>query len=355
MRTSEKKNICNNIAGSSKEIINVLSKIKKVAVSESSVLITGESGTGKELVAKAIHKNSSRNIGPMVIINCGAIPGELLESELFGHEKGAFTGAHKLRIGRFELADKGTIFLDEIGDMSHDLQVKLLRALQERKFERVGGTRTIKVDIRILSATNKDLVSSIKNGKFREDLFYRLNVIPIHIPPLRKRTCDIPILLNCFQKKLMKRTHDYQKKKFSKKAIELLSIYNWPGNIRELENLMERISVLTETDIVKSPDLPKYIREKSQTDILNKKLQKKVLNLPKYSNNNLLDTDSISISALLKNGLGFNDAVEQYQKSLILYALNQTNWIKARAAELLKMNRTTLVEKIRKMKIEQPL
>jgi len=174
--------VVDEIAGSSKPIKDLLKVVKKVSVSDSSVLITGESGTGKELIARAIHRNSFRNDGPIVIINCGAIPGELLESELFGHEKGAFTGAHRSRIGRFELADKGTIFLDEIGDMSPDLQVKLLRALQERRIERVGGTTSIDVDIRIISATNKDLAASMVAGTFREDLFYRLNVIPLHIP-----------------------------------------------------------------------------------------------------------------------------------------------------------------------------
>ena len=316
------------IAGSSKVLTKVLDTARKVAKSDSSVLISGESGTGKELIAKAIHKNSPRRNGPMVVINCGAIPRELLESELFGHEKGAFTGAHRSRTGRFGLADQGTIFLDEIGDMSPELQVKLLRALQERQFERVGGSTTIKVDIRVISATNKDLPSAIGEGLFREDLYYRLNVIPIHIKPLRERREDILILSDHFQKVLTKRVVGYQKKKFCKSAKQALLSYNWPGNIRELENLIERMSVLVEKDTIERSDLPDYILNNSCENI--------------YS----------SVTSVFDSGMGFNQAVEQYQKSLIRHALDETRWVKARAAELLKMNRTTLVEKIKKMKIE---
>lgn len=323
--------VCEEIAGACKPVMELLSLVKKVSVSDSSILITGESGTGKELVARTIHRNSPRRNGPMVVINCGAIPGELLESELFGHEKGAFTGAHKSRTGRFELADKGTIFLDEIGDMSPDLQVKLLRALQERKIERVGGTTTIDVDIRILSATNKDLSASIENGSFREDLFYRLNVIPIHIPPLRERSSDIPLLVDYFQQKLVKRAmYDYKVKKFSAEAVKAMIQYPWPGNVRELENLIERLSVLVDNDVVEVSDLPDHI-----------------INGPDVS------APSNNIAAIVDNGIGFNEAVECYQRSLIVYALKKSDWVKARAAELLKMNRTTLVEKIKKMNIKQ--
>jgi transcriptional regulator with GAF, ATPase, and Fis domain len=320
--------VVDEIAGSSKAIKDLLKVVKKVSVSDSSVLITGESGTGKELIARAIHGNSFRSDGPIVIINCGAIPGELLESELFGHEKGAFTGAHRTRIGRFELADKGTIFLDEIGDMSPDLQVKLLRALQERRVERVGGTTSIDVDIRILSATNKDLAASMVEGTFREDLFYRLNVIPLHIPPLRERISDLPLLLDHFQKRLQGRTRGYRPKVFSDEVLAAMATYRWPGNIRELENLMERISVLVENELVVLSDIPDHIKITSSTGI------------------------SSSMTAVLEKGVGFNDAVDQFQRSLIVQALNQTDWVKARAAELLKMNRTTLVEKIKKLGIE---
>ena len=317
------------IAGSSKELIKVLDTARKGSKSDSSVLITGESGTGKELIAKAIHKNSSRQKEPMVVINCGAIPGELLESELFGHEKGAFTGAHRFRTGRFELADKGTIFLDEIGDMSPALQVKLLRAIQERQFERVGGSTTIKVDIRVVSATNKNLLSEIEDGMFREDLYYRLNVIPIHIQPLRERKEDILILSEYFQKNLTKRVNGFQKKIFCKSVEQALLRYDWPGNIRELENLIERISVLVDAPTIELSDLPDYII------------------------NNSCDNIYTSVSSVFDSGVGFNQAVDQYQRSLILHALDETKWVKARAAALLKMNRTTLVEKIKKMKIEQ--
>jgi len=315
------------IAGASKGLINVLNTVKKVSKSDSSVLITGESGTGKELIAKAIHKNSSRCNGPMVVINCGAIPGELLESELFGHEKGAFTGAHRSRIGRFEIADQGTIFLDEIGDMSPELQVKLLRAIQERQFERVGGTITIEVDIRVISATNKDLPAAISDGIFREDLYYRLNVIPLHILPLRERKEDILALTDHFQNHLTKRSNSYQKKEFSENAKQALLRYDWPGNIRELENLIERLSVLVENQTIEPHDLPENITSNS------------------------CQTLPVSVSSVFNNEIGFNDAVDQYQRSLIRHALNETGWVKARAAELLKMNRTTLVEKIKKMNI----
>jgi transcriptional regulator with GAF, ATPase, and Fis domain len=317
------------IAGVSKGLMMVLDTVRKVSRSDSSVLITGESGTGKELIARAIHLNSSRKNEPMVIINCGAIPSELLESELFGHEKGAFTGAHRSRTGRFEIADKGTIFLDEIGDMSPELQVKLLRAIQERKFERVGGSTTIEVDIRVISATNKDLPTAIAAGDFREDLYYRLNVIPIHILPLRERQEDIFCLVDHFQNALAKRNHRFVPKLFSDEARDAMLRYEWPGNIRELENLIERVSVLVEEDRIMIHDLPDYIVDNSAQN-----------RLP-------------SVTSVFNNGIGFNQAVDQYQKTLILHALTETGWVKARAAELLKMNRTTLVEKIKKMDIIQ--
>ncbi len=331
-KLSTKTFCCKEIAGVSDAVKQVINTIKKVSLSDASVLITGESGTGKELVARAIHNNSYRSSEPMVVINCDAIPGELLESELFGHEKGAFTGAHKARIGRFELADRGTVFLDEIGDMSPDLQVKLLRALQERKIERVGGISTTNIDVRILSATNKDLVSSIAQGRFREDLFYRLNVIPLTVPPLRDRIDDLPVLIDHFQEKIIQRNNSYNvytKKTFSDESMAVLSSYGWPGNIRELENLVERLSVMVEGNLVQPSDLPEYIFCKTH------------------------QIDTTSVLGVFKNGIGFNQAVEEYQKTLILYALEQTHWVKARAAELLKMNRTTLVEKIKKMNIEQ--
>ncbi len=316
------------IAGVSKALMAVLDRVRKVARSDSSVLITGESGTGKELIARAIHKNSTRKDGPMVVINCGAIPSELLESELFGHEKGAFTGAHRARTGRFEIADKGTIFLDEIGDMSPDLQVKLLRALQERRFERVGGSQTIAVDIRVISATNKNLTAAIADNEFREDLYYRLNVIPINILPLRERPEDIMPLVEHFQAGLARRSADYMPKVFPDAVKQVLASYEWPGNIRELENLVERLSVLVEEEIVSIADLPGCMIGAGP------------------------DVTPVSVAGVFRNNIGFNEAVESYQKSLITHALNETGWVKAKAAEMLKMNRTTLVEKIKKMDIE---
>ena len=313
------------IAGVSKGLLKVLDTARKVAKSDSSVLITGESGTGKELIARAIHMNSARRNGPMVVINCGAIPGELLESELFGHEKGAFTGAHRARVGRFEIADQGTIFLDEIGDMSPDLQVKLLRALQERKFERVGGSQTLSVDIRVISATNKDLPLAIEQSEFREDLYYRLNVIPIHILPLRERREDILPLIQHFQDNLQERNPEYPPKTFADETLSALMGYAWPGNIRELENLVERISVLVESQEVELHDLPEYITQAGSSP------------------------QAPSVNSVFDNGVGFSQAMEQYQRALISHALSETGWVKAKAAELLKMNRTTLVEKIKKM------
>jgi len=326
----QQKAIHNDFIGDSREIEKVFKTIRKVANSDSTVLITGESGTGKELTARAIHNNSYRCHNPLVVINCGAIPSELLESELFGHEKGAFTGAHQTRIGRFEMADGGTIFLDEIGDMSPSLQIKLLRVLQEQCFERVGNVRTINVDIRIISATNKNLKQSMEDGNFREDLYYRLNVIPIDLPPLRERTSDIPLLIEHFIKKQgsARKHHQSHAKSFTEEAILPLLDYQWPGNVRELENLVERLTIMVEDETITSNDLPEKIRTRSaahhpQPDLLRN-----------------------------SDWPGFTQAVNQFQKDLILEALNQTSWIKTKAAELLKMNRTTLVEKIKKMALE---
>ncbi len=320
--------VCSDIIGESEAVQRVVGVVGKVARTDSTVLISGESGTGKELIARAIHEGSPRVKGRLVILNCGAIPGELLESELFGHEKGAFTGAHRTRMGRFELADGGTLFLDEIGDMRADLQVKLLRTLQEKTIERVGGNRSIPVDVRIIGATNKDLTAAISDGTFREDLYYRLNVIPIHVPPLRERKTDIPLLVDFFQKRLAERMGE-PVKPLTPDAMATLQAYAWPGNIRELENLMERLGVLVDSDTIRSEDLPDVIS-----------------GMPSVREG----TDQIS--ELLDSGLGFNDVVDLLQKRLILAALKQTGWVKAKAAEKLQMNRTTLVEKIKKLKIE---
>ena len=248
------------IIGDSPVLVGVFKVLEKVAPTDSTVLVTGESGTGKELLVRAIHHNSDRRNQPFVPINCGAIPKELLESELFGHEKGAFTHAIRSRPGRFELADGGTIFLDEIGEMDLSLQVKILRALQEKEIERVGGTSIKKVDVRVVAATNRDLEDDVKAGRFREDLFYRLNVIPLKLPALRKRGNDILLLAehflcgHCSSK-------DRKKLKLSPKAQEMLLTYSWPGNVRELENFMERLSILCEGPEVLPEDLPEKIFE----------------------------------------------------------------------------------------------
>lgn len=317
----DKKYKFDQIVGQSEGIHHVLDLVERVADSEATVLITGNSGTGKELIAKAIHYNSSRASGPFIPINCGAIPSELLESELFGHVKGAFTGAITNRMGRFELADGGTLFLDEIGDLIPSLQVKILRALQEKSFEPVGGMKTINVNVRVIAATNLNLEKAVNEGRFREDLFYRLNVIPISIPSLNERKTDIPLLLSHF---LLQYNKSKKLLGFSEKALASLTLYPWPGNIRELENLVERICILKGEGIIELQDLPiKY-----QT-----KIEKK---------------EEMTFEEIPENGLDFNSAVDAYENSLILKALEKTGWNRNQAAALLRLNRTTLVEKIKK-------
>lgn len=313
----------NQIIGESDGIKNCLSLVERVADSDSTVLVMGESGTGKELIAKAIHYNSGRTKNPFVAINCGAIPSELLESELFGHVKGAFTGAISNRIGRFEMADEGTLFLDEIGDLDPHLQVKLLRALQERTFEPVGSTKSVQVNVRVIAATNVDLEKAVKEGRFREDLYYRLNVIPITIPALRERKTDIPLLLNHFLTQFNK-NKTKTLSGFSQDSLRCLIDYSWPGNIRELENLIERLSILKGTGIIEVSDLP-----------------------PKYRSTaaSFAETGAVEIP---ETGLDFNSAVDQFENALILKALEKTGWNKNQAALLLRLNRTTLVEKMKK-------
>ncbi|SDG57649.1 PAS domain S-box-containing protein [Thermoanaerobacter thermohydrosulfuricus] len=252
------------IIGNSGKLKDALTIASKAAETDSTVLIRGESGTGKELVANAIHYASKRKDKPFIRVNCAAIPVTLLESELFGHERGAFTGAVTQKIGKFELADGGTIFLDEIGDIPPEIQVKLLRVIQEKEFERVGGIKTIKVDVRIIAATNKDLEKAIKEGTFREDLYYRLNVIPVILPPLRERRGDIPLLVEHFIEKLNKKLNK-NVKKVTKKAMQALIYYDWPGNIRELENIIERCITSSDTDYIDYEDLPQYIRNETTT------------------------------------------------------------------------------------------
>ena len=315
-----------NIISDNDKMQAVFELIEKVSDSDSTVLVYGESGTGKELVARAIHYNSYRQDKPLVPINCGAIPGELLESELFGYEKGAFTGATALRLGRFELANGGTVFLDEIGEMSPALQVKILRVLQEREFERVGGTRTIKVDVRIIAATNKNLEELVANNRFREDLFYRLNVIPINLPPLRERTSDVPLLVTYF----IERFNTEKKRQIDgigPEALDRLMRYHWPGNVRELENLIERIAILKGKGFIAPEDLPEKL-------------------VPTMANGLMSDLD------IPPDGLDFDGAVQAFERQLLAKALERTRGVKSKAAELLQMNRTTLVEKVKKLRLE---
>jgi len=315
-----------NFVGTSKAIKKIYDLIEKVADTDGTVLITGASGTGKELIARAIHYNSNRSEKPLVVVSCGAIPEALLESELFGHEKGAFTGAFKKRIGRFEMANGGSIFLDEIGEMSPALQVKLLRVLQEQKFERVGGTKTIHVDLRIIAATNRNLTTAINNEIFREDLYYRLNVIPIKVPSLKQRKSDIPLLIDFFLKKFQ----EGKKKKvtgFLPGAMDAMMAYDWPGNVRELENVVKRLTILCENQVVSFDDLPEIIQEKSQS--------------VQFSDEEIIEEE-----------LDFQEAVKHYERKIILEALEKSNWIKSKAAKLLNINRTTLVAKIKKQNIE---
>jgi len=316
-----------NLIGNSEGIQMVCSLIEKVAETDSTILILGESGTGKELVARTIHYNSPRKNKPLIPINCGAIPETLLESELFGHEKGAFTGASTTRIGRFELADGGTIFLDEIGDMSPTLQVKLLRVLQQREFERVGGVRTIKVDVRIIAATNIDLEHAVHEGKFREDLYYRLNVIPVVIPPLRERADDIPLLMDHFLSHFNK-SKKRDIKGFSPAAMDILISYPWPGNIRELENLVERLIILKGNGTICPDDLP-----------------------DKFISHTLNNEGALHIT-LPETGVNLKDVVEEFENNLILQAMQKAQGVKNKAAQLLSLNRTTLVEKLKKKKLD---
>ena len=313
-----------NIVGTSPEMHAVFDLIEKVADTDSTVLVLGESGTGKELIAKAIHYNSNRKDKSLVTVNCGAIPEDLLESELFGHMKGSFTGAIANKPGRFDVADGGTIFLDEIGDMSPKLQVKLLRVLQERKFDPVGSTATHEVDVRILAATNQDLEVAVKEGRFREDLYYRLHVIPVSIPPLRERPTDIALLAQHFVDRFNKE-NSHEVEGFTEEALDAMMAYEWPGNVRELENQVERLTILKRAGKIVLSDLPPKMGGRP---------------LPKRGKKSLVDIPS--------SGLSFKTAVADFEEELIRQALEKAEWNKNKAAALLKLNRTTLVEKMKK-------
>jgi len=310
-----------NIIGASPAMQKVFNRMKRIIKTDSTVLIMGESGTGKEIVAKALHFNGHRKDKPFVAVHCGAIPENLLESELFGHTKGAFTGAIKDKIGKFESANKGTIFLDEIGTMPMHLQTKILRVLQEQEVERVGSTRPIKLDVRVISATNQNLEEEVKAGNFRDDLFYRLNVIPLNLPPLRDRVEDLLPLVKHFLRKNCKEMKRPMMT-LTKEALEALEFYSWPGNVRELENIVERTVALTEGDQITPEDLPSAIRTGASTRVI-------------------------------ERGVDLPKTISEIERKMIRDALDLSDGVKAKAAQMLNLNRTTLVEKMRRLGMER--
>ena len=342
------------LVGKGSAIQSVRKLIEQVASKDANVLILGESGTGKEVVARAIHEMSGRAKGPFVPVNCGAIPGELLESELFGHEKGAFTGAISSRRGRFELAEGGTLFLDEIGDMPMPMQVKLLRVLQERLYERVGGTKPIQADVRIIAATHRNLETMINENRFREDLYYRLNVFPIETPSLRERLDDIPLLLQEMVNRHQVQHHAFVR--FTQRAMESLMQHNWPGNVRELSNLVERLLILFPNRIVDIQDLPvKYrygdwsedmpVDEAASEWAEREALSSVFMETPEESSSVAAEPFA---SVLPEEGVNLKEMIAELEMDLIRQALEMQDGVVARASELLGMRRTTLVEKMKK-------
>jgi DNA-binding NtrC family response regulator len=315
-----------NIIGTSKAMEDIFKIVRQIADSKSTILVMGESGTGKELIARAIHYHSNRRNYPFVTINCAAIPETLIESELFGHEKGAFTNAIERKLGRFEVAHQGTLFLDEIGELSATTQAKILRFLEEREFTRVGGSKTNKVDVRLITATNKDLTELLKKGSFREDLYYRINVVPIMIPPLRERKEDIPLLLEHFIKKF-NNENKKNVKGVSKEAFELMTNYEWPGNVRELENLIERVIALTSNEYIQTNELPFSLINLS-----------KINGLKEY---------------ILNGKVSFLKAEEEFERGIILDALRRTNYVQSHAAEMLGISRRILKYKMDKLGINR--
>jgi two-component system NtrC family response regulator len=312
-----------NIIGRSKPMLRIYDLIGKVAYSKASVLITGPSGTGKELIAKAIHYESPRKNRPFVSVNCGALTETLLESELFGHEKGAFTGAVALKKGRFELADGGTLFLDEVGEMPPSLQVKLLRVLQEMEFERVGGTRSLRVDVRVLSASNRNLKETVAEGSFREDLFYRLNVIHIEVPPLRERPEDIRLLVNHFIDKY-RRTSGEEKIELSPEVWKSFYAYRWPGNVRELENVIERAVVLNSEGVINQRDLPAEFSEENM---------------------------ELDVDRFIPSDVPLQETLEKIEEQLIRRALKQSGDVQSHAAERLGITKSLIQHKMKKYNI----
>ena len=354
------KHLDRRLVGLSDAISEVRSLVSKVAPTEATVLLQGESGTGKEVIARLVHDCSERADGPFIPVNCGAIPGELLESELFGHEKGAFTGAVASRKGRFELAEGGTLFLDEIGDMPYEMQVKLLRVLQERSFERVGGGKTIKCNVRVVAATHQNLEQHVEDGKFRMDLYYRLNVFPLEIPALRERTADIEGLAQRFIDSFAEQGRGVIR--LEDDALAHLRLYAWPGNVRELGNLIERLIILNTDETVFAADLPiKY----QSTELAIAERPENVEPL----HDQLPENEPEDLSALfatppttpvapptpvhIEEPINLKQHMADTERSLIISALEQTGWVNAHAAKLLTLQRTTLVEKMRKYDIKQ--
>jgi sigma-54 dependent transcriptional regulator, flagellar regulatory protein len=350
--------------GNSASIRSLRRLIEQVAGHETNVLITGESGTGKEVAARALHDKSLRHDKPFVAVNCGAIPAELLESELFGHEKGAFTGAITARKGRFEIADGGTLFLDEIGDMSLPMQVKILRVLQERTYERVGSSRSVHCDVRIVAATHRNLEASIAAGSFREDLFYRLNVFPLEMPPLRERLDDLPLLVESISESM--RHSGRGSMQFAPETLHALRSYGWPGNVRELANLIERLAVLHPNATVKIADLPQRYRQHvvlpvaapvealaapaaTPTELSPKALSVEAASTSPAAAEAAVAGPAIMDASLLPaDGVNLKDRIEAIELALIRQALDQAGGVVAHAARLLSTHRTTLVEKLRK-------
>ena len=339
------------LVGSSGPMSRVNALVRQVAPFDSSVLVLGESGTGKEMVARAIHECSNRKDKPFVAINCGAIPAELLESELFGHEKGAFTGAISTRKGRFELAEGGTLFLDEIGDMSLPMQVKLLRVLQERVYERVGGTRTQRCDVRIIAATHRNLEQSIAEGRFREDLFYRLSVFPLELPALRERLEDLPLLIDEFNQRLARRGLGVAR--FSAGAMQTLREHAWPGNVRELANLVERMAILCPHGEVRASELPSKYRHAPAGDEVHGAALLALME-DGHAPAGVQPADEAQ-RLLPEDGIDLKDHLADIEVGLIRQALDATGGVVAHAARLLRMQRTTLVEKLRKYGLQPSL
>ena len=339
-----------SIIGESPQIREVFDIVARVASSQSTVMIYGESGTGKELIARALHLNSPRKSKPFIAVNCAAIPHDLLESELFGYEKGAFTGAVNARVGRIELANQGTIFFDEIGDMPPALQVKLLRVLAEREIDRIGSVKSTPVDIRVITATHQNLEAAIEEGRFREDLYYRLNIIPLALPPLRDRKTDIPHLVSYF---LNQFNGTGRSKTINEEVMNILENYSWPGNIRELANFVERMVVLSIDSTITPRDLPdKVLGEvpKEKWTPLEKDSEPEG-NPAQILQQSLKQSFHVGIP---DEGINLKKLVEGFEKELLVEALENTGWVKNKAAILLSLNRTTLVEKLKKLKITNP-